>query len=299
MGGRTDDLTGSATLPEDERDDEIIDGEVVAPRSDADADIGATRAQIEQTRAEMGETLGAIKERLSPQHLAQQAKETLREATVGKAQEAAAVSIEKARGTGTMIMETIRENPVPAVLTGIGMTWLYLSARSTNGRERFYDSSRAAGQYGEYGTAPATESSGDRPFGRAPEQIQAVVDEAKHKAEPAMSDARQKAGQITGQVKEQVGMLREQAYDQAQRVAARYDRMLQHNPLALGAIALTLGLAIGLLLPETRQENRLMGEAKERLVESAQQTAQEVAQKVQSVAKEAVEAAKEEASTRV
>jgi len=71
----------------------VVDTVVVTPadRSVPDprsTDIDITRAQIEQTRADVGGTIDAIKEKLNPQTLMQQAKETVREATVGRAQEA-------------------------------------------------------------------------------------------------------------------------------------------------------------------------------------------------------------------
>src|SRR3978361_901237 len=48
---------------------------------------GQTRAHIAQTRAELSTSSDAIQEKLSPQNIAQQAKDTVKEATVGKAQE--------------------------------------------------------------------------------------------------------------------------------------------------------------------------------------------------------------------
>lgn len=56
-----------------------------------------------------------------------------------------------------------------------------------------------------------------------------------------------------------------------------------------------LGAPGGMAIPETRQENRIMGEARERVVEKSQQTTQVVAQQVQSVAREAMGTAREEA----
>jgi hypothetical protein len=77
----------------------------------------ATRAEIERTRADMSETVDAIQERLSPESLKEQAKDRVKEATVGKAQDA-----------GSGIVDTIRANPLPAALTGIGLGWLIMNA---------------------------------------------------------------------------------------------------------------------------------------------------------------------------
>jgi hypothetical protein len=71
--------------------------------------------------------------------------------------------------------------------------------------------------------------------------------------------------------------------------------MLRETPLTTGALALGLGAAVGLAVPETRKENEVMGEARETVVEKAQEKAQEAQQKVQRVAEEVQGAAKEEA----
>jgi hypothetical protein len=78
-------------------------------------------------------------------------------------------------------------------------------------------------------------------------------------------------------------------------MADRAQRLFWENPLAAGAVALALGAGLALAIPETPQENRLMGDARDQLVDRAQQTAQQLGQKVQAVAGEAVDSAKEEA----
>jgi hypothetical protein len=52
-----------------------------------DPSLGATRAHIEQTRIEMSETIDAIKEKLTPQHLAEEAKDAVRTAARTKIQQ--------------------------------------------------------------------------------------------------------------------------------------------------------------------------------------------------------------------
>ncbi|HEY0128324.1 MAG TPA: DUF3618 domain-containing protein, partial [Rubrobacteraceae bacterium] len=96
-----------------------------ALRDESEVDeIEITRVEIERTRAGMSETVDAIQERLSPENLkeqakdrVEQAKDRVKEATVGKAQEA-----------GSGIVGTIKANPLPAALTGIGLGWLLMNA---------------------------------------------------------------------------------------------------------------------------------------------------------------------------
>ena len=72
--------------------------------------------------------------------------------------------------------------------------------------------------------------------------------------------------------------------------------MLRENPLAMGALAVGAGAAVGLAIPQSTQEHEVLGEARDTLVEKAQEKAQEAQQRVQRVAQEAQSAAKEEAS---
>jgi hypothetical protein len=67
--------------------------------------------------------------------------------------------------------------------------------------------------------------------------------------------------------------------------------MLRENPLAVGALGVGVGAAVGLAIPETAKEHEVMGEARDTSVEKAQ-AAQE---RVQQVAQEAQSAAQQEA----
>jgi len=71
--------------------------------------------------------------------------------------------------------------------------------------------------------------------------------------------------------------------------------MLYENPLLVGAGALAIGTAIGMLLPETEPEHRLMGEAKDTVVDKAQNVAQQAIDKVSRVAEQATNTAQEAA----
>ncbi len=131
LGGRTPDpLAGERGFDPatDAFDPDAVDRDPDVLRDDTEVDeVAATRAEIERTRADMSETVDAIQERLSPENLKEQAKDRVKEATVGRAQEA-----------GSGIMETIRANPLPAALTGIGLGWLLVSARrSASGQTRY------------------------------------------------------------------------------------------------------------------------------------------------------------------
>src|SRR5687768_14210941 len=115
-------------------------------RDDSDDDeTDRIKADIEETRAEMGQTLNEIQERLSPEHLMDQVKETVREATIGKvervmetvnekisnvtepAMDALGNAGEKLKQTGSSLTSTVRRNPIPFALVGLGVGMLIVS----------------------------------------------------------------------------------------------------------------------------------------------------------------------------
>ncbi|MDQ6693749.1 MAG: DUF3618 domain-containing protein [Chloroflexota bacterium] len=141
MGQEADQL-GSYGAMEDVGRDDIAglaaeDGVTPAPQSADEPE--AIRAQIEQTRNEMSSTIDAIQEKLNPEHLKDQAKEIVREATIGRAEQMVNEAGETARGFGAGIMGTIQQNPVPAALAGIGLAWLFMK-RPSGSQHREYDS---------------------------------------------------------------------------------------------------------------------------------------------------------------
>jgi ElaB/YqjD/DUF883 family membrane-anchored ribosome-binding protein len=243
-----------------------IGGGAVIDEGDADrVEIERTRAEIERTRADMGETVDAIQQRLSPENLKEQAKDRVREATVGKAQ-----------GVGSTIVETVRANPLPAALTGLGLGWLFVNARRENSGQARY---RGRVYANDYGYPPTY---GDRTT-------------STPSAGQAVERARDKVGETASQAQDQVGRLGDQAQYQTRRAGDEFQRVLQENPLTVGALAVGVGAAIGLAVPQTSREHEVMGEARDTLVEKAQEKAEEAQEKVQRVAEEAQSAAKEEA----
>jgi len=87
-----------------------------------------------------------------------------------------------------------------------------------------------------------------------------------------------------GQAYEQVGNFGTKAKDFAGSAQDQYEHYMDENPLAVGAVALALGAAVGMAFPSTQVENRLMGDTREQLMSKAQETAREALDKVQQAA---------------
>ncbi len=102
-------------------------------RSNETAEI---KREIERTRVEMSETIGEIQDRLSPDHLLQQAKDGVKDAAAGKARsimnsagETAATVAYQARGVGDSLASYVRQHPLQVALTVGAVTWLMLRSR--------------------------------------------------------------------------------------------------------------------------------------------------------------------------
>jgi ElaB/YqjD/DUF883 family membrane-anchored ribosome-binding protein len=122
-----------------------------------------------------------------------------------------------------------------------------------------------------------------------------MVEQGRHRAEEMVERGQQRAGEFVERGQEQVQHVAEEAQHRVSQARHRFEDMIEENPLAVGAIALATGVAIGLAIPETRQEHQVLGEARDTLLDRAQQSAEETMEKAQHVAEEAEKAAKEQA----
>jgi hypothetical protein len=98
----------------------------------------------------------------------------------------------------------------------------------------------------------------------------------------AFTQAKNTASSLMHGTAETVSNVGYQAKEGAMRAGRGLQRMLNENPLAVGAAAVAVGAAVGLALPRTRIEHDYMGEASEKLVDKAQQVARDAMDKVKS-----------------
>jgi Protein of unknown function (DUF3618) len=208
-----------------------------AMTDDEQVEVAEIRAEIEETRLEMGGTLNELGDRLEPAHLVEQAKENVREATIGRVEETA-------KGISDMVMETIKRNPIPAAMAGAGLALLWANrSQGTQGnvpyRSGYGYQSRPASMY-------ETEGNGGG--------IGSKAQEAASTVSGAVGSAAEGAQQVTGEVIDRAG-------ETAQQVGWKLESFMQANPLAVGAIAIGAGALIGSIVPETSKEREVLGDA--------------------------------------
>jgi len=171
-----------------------------------DPEVNLLLVEIEETRSEMSETVDAIQDRLSPDTLADQAKDklsevteqaiqeakvhaieavkdvaeqakeqareairdishqagqTVREATIGRVEHAVMSVEDTARGVQMTMMETIKQNPMPAAIAAISLGWLFMKrSKSTTGYTSAYPNGVSGTARGYQPIYPRPESQG-------------------------------------------------------------------------------------------------------------------------------------------
>jgi ElaB/YqjD/DUF883 family membrane-anchored ribosome-binding protein len=268
-----------------------------APETKSDRTPDEIERQIEQTRGRMGRDIDELGQRLSPQNLKAQAKEAITE----KAQEVADKVGAQARYTGSRVVTFIQENPSLVAAMGLGAVWLVqqrnrsgvsgdrMARYAYTGPERRASSLRR--RIGDRASEVRDPHGGS---GRAAERIAGVKDQA----EEVVDRARDRMGELGQEARAHTRELGETAKEQAQRVRGTLERAMDENPLALVAGAAVLGLAVGLLVPESRSERRLMGPARDRLMERVEHTAARVKDAAIDAGHEVKETVREEIASR-
>ena len=258
-----------------------------------DPETRRIRADIERTREDLSETIDAIQDRLRPSNVASNAVSSVRDAASERFQDVAESDF----------VQEIRTNPAPAIMVGIGiigLTWLMSSRgdaakyRGSGYTARARHSSRGGYAYGDRYFASGIEN---RPYGG--ERYGAEQYGAEYGAREYESSGRSGIAAGAGQPPRRAPSAARTARRSTRRAQSTLQRMLNENPLMVGAAAAAIGAAIGMALPETERENELMGEARDSMIENVQEKAQEAAERVQNAASEAAERVQNVASEAV
>lgn len=277
---------------------EQIDEARVVLRQQVQEEIQQLTGTLKDT---VQEEISGIKDVLKTEY--NEAKTAVHAATVGRVQTMVHNARDTVNDAGSSVFTTIRENPIPAALMGVGLVWLLMNGTSS-GR-------RAGRQMGKYasGLAEQTEESASSALHRARDmgsnaviKVRDATQAAGHAASTFAHDASETVGHMAHDASESMGHLAHRVTDTAGALATQtqhgahaveqtFERTLQDNPLALGAVAFALGTAVGLVIPSTRQEDYLMGQSRDMLLEKAEHLAHDTVQSAQANLSEAISGA--------
>jgi hypothetical protein len=254
-----------------------------------DPEVDELVGEIVETREEMTVTVEEIGDRLDPRNIVAGAKETVREATVGKVEDMANTAGalvsdagDTVREAGSGIVDTITRNPIPAAMVGLGLGWLALSRRPAS-----------PSRYGRQDWRPAY---GDPMYGGHTGSDRSAVDKVQQRAGEMAGQVGRKVDDVTGQVGRVADELPYQVRTTADQIGTEAGRLFQSNPLAFGAIAAAVGTAVGLAMPATQMERRAIGTPARQVLQRAEEAATEAIEGVEQTARDAEQQAREQDS---
>ena len=255
-------------------------------RDGDDREPQAIERDIDATRADMRATLEALERRFSFERLV--------DMTLGRIRD-------RGGEFAGNLTDAATQNPLPLLLTSIGLGWMMLtSRRGSRGNGASYSNS---GDY-DYHDSAGTLREGARTLreragnlrnraSEAADKVHGAMDSTRETMHGAMDSTRETwkhAAQSSRQTFEHTAESLRSGASRAAQVTReqtdRVNRLLHEQPLMLGALGLAAGAIIGALLPTTEHEDRMLGDTRDKAVK-------EVAQK--SRAK--VEAAREQVAS--
>ena len=222
---------------------------------------------------------------------------------------------------------SIRENPMAALLTGVGLAWLMAGSSRGHGKGGDWDledpryrrgtdpdlrtfgvsgdqtGGAAWAQSGSFDQAPAPsgEGLGQRAAEAAgwigegvSETVAGLKDRAADFAHAAGSRLGQAGGAVRGvgsTARHHAGAARRGAAGASSDMRQGLDSFMEEQPLVLGAIAMALGAAVGGALPRSRIEDRVFGEQSDRAMETVRTLAKDQGAKAQVAASAVVDEA--------
>jgi gas vesicle protein len=242
-------------------------------------------ADIRITQERLGDTVEEIGERFNPSRLKEELKHDIRDATIGRVENMAQQTAEIVSDAQRTIMQSIRENPIPVAMVGIGLGWLILNGRG--GQKQM----RSGSRYDEQQQRSWGTMYEDQQHGGYNQQQPGTLDRARAKASEVVGSVKHRTSELAEQTQRTAGRVAESAQDVAGLVAEetrmqsrRVERAYQENPLVIGAAALALGLAAGLAIPPTEKEVELVGDTRDHLVDKVRDVAEDTKAKVEQVA---------------
>ena len=255
-------------------------------RDDTRKDPATLEREIDQTRADMDQTLGALERKFSPGQLLDQA-----------------MSFAKEHGGdfATNLSQSVRENPMPALLTAVGIAWMVASSNRPKPSRAYADNDDRYGpridDIAKFDETVLDESGNDQGvLAQAGQKVKAVAEGARQK----LASSREKLAGSRGAVESGMRRTSDTAQAQALRVREGFNTLLTEQPLLVGALGIAVGAAIGAALPTTEQEDRLLGAVRDKTISEVKERGAEsynqVRESVSRVGEEAKQAISQSAS---
>lgn len=216
--------------------------------------------EIEAERAHIVDTLEALEQKFSPGEIVDQALSYAR------------------RHGGDLsrnFVSSVTQNPVPALMTAVGVLWMMYGQNHPGARVQPYSSlgrdddwgEQASASYGvdpDYGTGSST-SSGSSKTQQLKDRATHFKDDLKRSAHDTRARASSKTHELSENMHARGSHIKDSAQQRAQQVSNGFNYMVREQPLALGAIGIALGSLLGASMPVSERERVAAEKTRERL----------------------------------
>lgn len=254
-------------------------------RMDSNKSPQQLEREIDATRAELLSTLEELELRLSPSDLLNQFWSQMRR---------------HGGEFGGNLGQSLKENPMPALLTSIGIAWMMASNGRHHDGASMYESRAHNGNGGSRmrETGEHLREKGARVRQRmhdVRDRVHGMRESMRSRADGAREgvvSAREKVTGSAQHMRERARSMSSSARHGAYRARSGFGHLLEEQPLLLGAIGLAAGVIAGAALPPTEQEDRAFGRARDRALERAKRAGAETARRTRERAEQAAESTK-------
>lgn len=238
--------------------------------AEAQKDPAVLEREIDQQRAEISDIVHALENKLSPGELIDTALGYVK------------------GGSGEFfgnLSNTVKANPVPTVLTSIGLIWL-MAGQNRQPQPHYSSSSGTSvkDKLAESKDRLADKFSGLKHQGA---DVRDKTGQMGHNMSASVTDAGNRVRDSSRQAADSL-------QHQADRARGGFNHLLTEQPLALGAIGIALGALLAASVPPTRREDELLGQASDRMTNNLRHKAEEGYQTASEKGQEVVDQVRHE-----
>ncbi|QHG65643.1 DUF3618 domain-containing protein [Pseudomonas putida] len=247
---------------------------------DAQKDPDLLEQEINARREHISDLVDALEQRLSPGQMVDRV-------------------LAYAKGNGGEFFQnlgtTLKNNPVPATLTVLGLAWLGLNQNRPFNPGPAHHGPGLGEKLGE-----AVDTVKDA-FAQAGE----AMHDASQKVRMKAHDVRDRASELGSDARKTMGASAESLRGSAHKVAdettalkGQFDHLLHEQPLVMAALGIALGAALGAALPSNRKEDHVMGASSDRLTDTLKAKGSEVKAAVEASMDQAGDSASTESGSK-
>lgn len=218
-------------------------------REDTAKDPATLEREINQTRAEMNQTLDSLERKLTAGQLLDQC-----------------LTFFGMKGTeiGSSLGRCVKDNPMPVLLTATGIGWMMFGPNQTRSAVRYNRYAYDDAEEGAEGLTAKISETMQLGATATRQQFAKTTETAKETVSRTTDKVKETADRAADALHETLNKTRDIAQSQVKQVRDGFNQLLEEQPLILGAVGLAVGAMIGAAFPSTEQEDRLVGEIRDK-----------------------------------